>query len=1204
MRFFTLATALSILYCGTAQGSENIWQLGIGDKSADEFLAYSSSEFKTNPEILKNPGYRAAEQSFTYHVPDRGAIANPQMPAGISGGNSGNLSLVRQQTIVWREKTGGLRELELQIIPAGHKKFQGHRLNPNPNMDIDGMDILRHSLRLQLPDGSVRHEFLPYDLEQYIGKHGPVVVKLTFQVKPGENRITMRETSGRTYGRCYHFDYLALKRAGQPLPKAAVIEISPGRGFLHRSIYDAAKPASVNIDLYNLRPDCAYRARIDFVNYFDRTVKTTTLPVKAGADGHVAIPAPCPEHETGHFRVRVALLENGKPVNAQMGRETAETRIAAVRMIAPFSEQEIDRSFIGLCGLSQCNLFDPYVFSEQERMDDYRAFRRLLQIHHERIHSLDWQFLEKEEGKFRWSYWDAMLDAELKDRIRVQLCILGTPEWLTRKFHPDKQYAHLFDRYNAVPPDMKKWGEVCGLIAARYKDKVREIEIWNEPSEQSIFWYQGTAKDYFELVKTASEAIRKAAPNLKIVAETVWSRQPEFTLKLYELGIGKYIDYPADHYMRDDRIGMINRLLDKVGRNRGLQCNEAKCDITGSMGQIDEASRREAAREIVRNYIYANANGVFRVYNFLLTSGTWRMWGAIGPDNTPKYTFSALKTLNNRFAGAEYCRSFSPAAGVEAYVYKYFSPQRIKENGGDNIILLVNRNDRPGEVRLFVNRPEITVVDLMDNARKVNTADGLLSLSLTADPVMLIGSDLTALELARCLRAEVKSTDTQPGKPIVMEFRLDRNDQIKQAELQLVTDELTKTTPPRFELKPGQRKTLEISLDRMPADGIYPVRLTGTLITDRMTIAVDQSFALTVASIAAGKNMLPENGLSGKRLDWVKWGDAKLEYTPSGAKVTVNGTGAIRTVKPVKVIPDCRYYFSVKARGEGLFRVMCVVNDAKGKTIEELKNFVNGQLGGEPKTFAVEWTAPKKAAEVTLHLYLYKTAGWFEASQAEMIRLQPDMPVNRQLFQVTAAHRNITVDGNADDWKDLPFTPLKDVVMNDYRGTEDIAAAFAAAWNDNTLYLAAKVTDNRHRNGRPDFSMWQNDSIQFDFEPYLRSTAAPTTQFGIALTEKQTAVWRYTVIPTEDMVADYRSGLNPPGVRAIVVRRGNLTFYEAAIPAAAICPTFSIGPGKATGFSLLVNDNDGNGRKGWLQWSSGIGTSRDSTLFGTMTFAE
>ena len=86
-----------------------------------------------------------------------------------------------------------------------------------------------------------------------------------------------------------------------------------------------------------------------------------------------------------------------------------------------------------------------------------------------------------------------------------------------------------------------------------------------------------------------------------------------------------------------------------------------------------------------------------------------------------------------------------------------------------------------------------------------------------------------------------------------------------------------------------------------------------------------------------------------------------------------------------------------------------------------------------------------------------------------------------------------------------------------------------------------------------------------------------------------------------------------------IVREGAVTRYEVAIPlreAALIDPagawthrgaklpgSFARGlpqaaaRTKAFGFSVLVNDNDGKGRKGWIEWGSGIGRGKDPARF-------
>ena len=39
-------------------------------------------------------------------------------------------------------------------------------------------------------------------------------------------------------------------------------------------------------------------------------------------------------------------------------------------------------------------------------------------------------------------------------------------------------------------------------------------------------------------------------------------------------------------------------------------------------------------------------------------------------------------------------------------------------------------------------------------------------------------------------------------------------------------------------------------------------------------------------------------------------------------------------------------------------------------------------------------------------------------------------------------------------------------------------------------------------------------------------------------------------------------------------------------------------------FSVLVNDSDGKGRKGWIEWGSGMGHSMNTSLFRACAITE
>ena len=60
--------------------------------------------------------------------------------------------------------------------------------------------------------------------------------------------------------------------------------------------------------------------------------------------------------------------------------------------------------------------------------------------------------------------------------------------------------------------------------------------------------------------------------------------------------------------------------------------------------------------------------------------------------------------------------------------------------------------------------------------------------------------------------------------------------------------------------------------------------------------------------------------------------------------------------------------------------------------------------------------------------------------------------------------------------------------------------------------------------------------------------------------------------------------------KSAVTRNGNKTVYEVCMPWSEAVPAGAeIRPNVEIGYSMLVNDNDKSGRRGWIEFGSGIG---------------
>lgn len=171
------------------------------------------------------------------------------------------------------------------------------------------------------------------------------------------------------------------------------------------------------------------------------------------------------------------------------------------------------------------------------------------------------------------------------------------------------------------------------------------------------------------------------------------------------------------------------------------------------------------------------------------------------------------------------------------------------------------------------------------------------------------------------------------------------------------------------------------------------------------------------------------------------------------------------------------------------------------------------------------------------------------------------------------------------------------VVITAWRGTEplgagDLAVDVAARWHAGGLVLALRVTDDVHHNDFADPELWQGDSVQLAFDVAQHGgegyDAIDDHELNVALSRGASRAHRHhgPAGASNDVVAAVR-------------RSGATTTYEIEIAAAAV-PAATLGAGSVIGFSFLVNDNDGAGRIGWIEWTAGIGRSKTPAWFGEL----
>lgn len=198
---------------------------------------------------------------------------------------------------------------------------------------------------------------------------------------------------------------------------------------------------------------------------------------------------------------------------------------------------------------------------------------------------------------------------------------------------------------------------------------------------------------------------------------------------------------------------------------------------------------------------------------------------------------------------------------------------------------------------------------------------------------------------------------------------------------------------------------------------------------------------------------------------------------------------------------------------------------------------------------------------------------------------------NGSHMPVFHAGGKLNVDGLLEDWDGeghsalaLPAAP-EQVRINGWGGEEDLSMQARFAYDEENFYFSATVTDNIHL-ALANESMWSGDSIQLAFGK--NQIYGP--EYGFALVNGEAQVWRWV---------DGRAVLDKSAVSFRASRAGSETIYEASIPWRAIFEQAQ-DLDQPLPFSILVNDNDGGGRRGWIEWNESIGKTKDVNTMGML----
>jgi len=156
---------------------------------------------------------------------------------------------------------------------------------------------------------------------------------------------------------------------------------------------------------------------------------------------------------------------------------------------------------------------------------------------------------------------------------------------------------------------------------------------------------------------------------------------------------------------------------------------------------------------------------------------------------------------------------------------------------------------------------------------------------------------------------------------------------------------------------------------------------------------------------------------------------------------------------------------------------------------------------------------------------------------------------------------------------------------NEWDGPEDLSADVRFLWDDNNFYIGMKVTDDVMSFINEDAAIWNQDGLQMMIDPYRDSDSKPGKyEYGAAIGKKGPQMWCYSVADQDIKLGEMKD------VKFAIVadeKNSKVLNYEIAIPWSHLAP-FKPGAGKDLGLSVMINEDDGSGRKSVMGFFGGV----------------
>ena len=245
-----------------------------------------------------------------------------------------------------------------------------------------------------------------------------------------------------------------------------------------------------------------------------------------------------------------------------------------------------------------------------------------------------WPSLEPRKGQWHFEMLDRYVALAERGGVGLLLPLGLSPAWASSRPSEKSTYS---PGNAAEPTDIRDWRTYVRTVATRYKGRIHEYEIWNEPNLKG-FW-TGDVGQMIDLTREAYEVIHRIDPDARVVSPSATGPNGAGWLREFlRRGGGQYVDVIGYHFYvmpqpPEMMVPLINNVRE-VMRENGAGAKPLWNTETGWGYPRPFPSRELAASYLVRAHLLAWSSGVQRFYWYAWDNHTWVSLQTTEPDNS------------------------------------------------------------------------------------------------------------------------------------------------------------------------------------------------------------------------------------------------------------------------------------------------------------------------------------------------------------------------------------------------------------------------------------------------------------------------------------------------------------------------------------------------------------------------------------------